>query len=136
MKLWIFDEHSRYWYTLPDIYLVVFVYVGKNLNILHATCSFVFKKWVPSSLSHQSLTGVCFLKLDRIFYVSEDTVRHLPHSSDSDLYIIFANAINMVGIFYLSAVSSSEHTSSDFVLKIYFITEPILELNFRNKIWR
>ena len=86
MKLWIFDEHSRYWYTLPDIYLVVFVYVGKTLNILHATCSFFFKKWVPSSLSHQSLTGVRFLKLDRIFYVSEDTVRHLHLSSDSDHY--------------------------------------------------
>ena len=55
-------------------------------------------------------------------------------STDSDLYVVFAIAINMVGIFYLSAVSSSEHTSSDFVLKIYFITETILELNFRNKI--
>ena len=47
---------------------------------------FFFKKWVPSSLSHQSLTGVRFLKLDRIFYVSEDTVRHLHLSSDSDHY--------------------------------------------------
>ena len=55
-------------------------------------------------------------------------------STDSDLYVVFAIAINMVGIFYLSAVSSSEHTSSDFVLKIYFITETILELNLRNKI--
>ena len=79
---------------------------------------FFFKKWVPSSLSHQSLTGVRFLKLDRIFYVSEDTVRHLPFSSDFDLYIIFANAINMVGIFYLSAISSPDNLLSDFVPKI------------------
>ena len=57
-------------------------------NFKYITChmQFFFKKWVPSSLSHQSLTGVRFLKLDRIFYVSEDTVRHLHLSSDSDHY--------------------------------------------------